>query len=66
MLLAITRYAIADHVVSNDAFPNNPSWNRMDVVVLYWLTNTLSPNLRSFKNVAASRGSCGLVLRTIS
>jgi hypothetical protein len=45
MLLALTRYALADHIESNDAFPDNPGWTRMDVVVLSWLTNTISPDL---------------------
>lgn len=35
MLLALTQYALADHVESNDAFPNTLGWNHMDVVVLY-------------------------------
>jgi hypothetical protein len=45
MLLALTRYALADHIESDDAFPDNPGWTRMDVVVLSWLTNTISPDL---------------------
>jgi hypothetical protein len=34
MLLALTRYALIDHVESNDAFPDNPGWTGMDVIAL--------------------------------
>jgi hypothetical protein len=28
MLLAMMRYALADHVESDDAFPDNPGWTK--------------------------------------
>jgi hypothetical protein len=45
MLLAVMRYALADHVESDDTFPDNLVWTRIDVVVLSWLTNTISLDL---------------------
>jgi hypothetical protein len=45
MLLALTRYALTDHVESDDAFPENPGWIRINAVVLSWLTNTISHDL---------------------
>jgi hypothetical protein len=45
MLLALTSYALADHVESNDAFPDNPGWAKMDAIILSWLTNTISLDL---------------------
>jgi hypothetical protein len=45
VLLALTRYALTDHVESDDAFPDILGWTRMDVVILYWLTNMISPDL---------------------
>jgi hypothetical protein len=44
MLLALTRYALTDHVESDDAFLDNTGWTRMDAVDLSWL-NTISPDL---------------------
>jgi hypothetical protein len=26
MMIALTRYSLADHVLSDDAFPNDPAW----------------------------------------
>jgi hypothetical protein len=46
MLMALTQYSLADHVLSDDAFTDNPAWTRMDVVVLYWLTNTITVDLQ--------------------
>jgi hypothetical protein len=34
MLLALTRYALADHVESDKAFPDNLGWTKMDVIIL--------------------------------
>jgi hypothetical protein len=46
MLMALTRYSLADHVLSDDAFTDDPVWTRMDVVVLCWLTNTITVDLQ--------------------
>jgi hypothetical protein len=46
MLMALTQYSLADHVLSDDAFTDNPAWTRMDVVVLCWLTNTITVDLQ--------------------
>ncbi|XP_062182036.1 uncharacterized protein LOC133886303 [Phragmites australis] len=45
VLLTLERYALADHVLSDAAFPAVPSWRRMDAVVLSWVLGTLSPEL---------------------
>jgi hypothetical protein len=34
MLLALTRYALTDHVKFDNTFLDNPGWIRMDVVIL--------------------------------
>jgi hypothetical protein len=46
MLMALTRYSLVDHILSNDAFIDDPMWTRMDTVVLCWLTNTVTSNLQ--------------------
>jgi hypothetical protein len=37
---------LADHVLSDDAFTDDPAWTMMDVVVLCWLTNTITADLQ--------------------
>jgi hypothetical protein len=60
MLMALTQYSLADHVLSDDAFTDNPTWTRMDVVVLCWLTNTITVDLqRSFRSMAVPRATSG-------
>jgi uncharacterized membrane protein YgcG len=46
MLMALTRYSLADHVLSDDAFIDDHAWTRMDVVFLCWLTNTITADLQ--------------------
>ena len=46
MMMALTRYALADHVESDDALPDDPGWKRMDSVILNWLSNSISSDLR--------------------
>jgi hypothetical protein len=41
MMLALTRYALTD-----EAFLDDPGWTRIDIVILCWLTNTISPDLQ--------------------
>jgi hypothetical protein len=66
MLMALTRYSLTDHVLSDDAFTDDPVWTRMDVVVLCWLTNTITVDLRrSFGSVAIPRTTCGSPWRTM-
>jgi hypothetical protein len=45
MMVALTRYSLIDHVLSDDALPDGPAWTRMDAIVLCWLNNTLTPDL---------------------
>jgi hypothetical protein len=35
IMLALMIYALADHVKSDDAFPNDPRWTKMDAIVLF-------------------------------
>jgi hypothetical protein len=46
MLKALTRYSLADHILYDDAFTDDPTWTMMDVVVLCWLTNTITADLQ--------------------
>jgi len=45
MLLALGKYALADHVLSDAIYPNNPHWVRMDLHVLSWLYGTITTDL---------------------
>jgi hypothetical protein len=45
MLMAMTRYSLTNHVLSDDAFTDDPAWTRMDVVVLCSITNTITADL---------------------
>jgi hypothetical protein len=46
MLMALTRYSLADHVLFDDAYTDDPTWTRMDAVVLCWFTNTITADLQ--------------------
>ena len=46
MMMTLTRYALADHVESDDVLPDDPGWKRMDSVVLTWLSNSISSELK--------------------
>jgi hypothetical protein len=46
MLMALTRYSLIDHVLSDDAFTDNIAWTKIDAVVLYWLTNMIIVDLQ--------------------
>jgi hypothetical protein len=46
VLLTLRRYALSDHVLSNDTFVNVPAWDRMVMVVKSWLYDTISPELQ--------------------
>jgi hypothetical protein len=46
MLMALTRYSLTDHILSDDAFTGDHAWTRMDIVVLCWLTNTITVDLQ--------------------
>jgi len=45
VLLILGRFALKDHVLSDDSRPYDPAWSRMDCVVLSWLFNTISADL---------------------
>jgi hypothetical protein len=44
--MALTWYSLANHVLSDDAFTDDPVWTRMDVVILCWLTSTITSDLQ--------------------
>lgn len=44
-LLTLGRFSLKDHVLSDDARPDDPAWSRMDCVVVSWIFNTISPDL---------------------
>lgn len=44
-LVTLGKYALTDHVLSDDAFPHHASWARMDCVVLTWLYGTIATDL---------------------
>jgi hypothetical protein len=46
MLMPLTRYSLADHVLSDDVFIDDPVSTRMDVVILCWFTNTITIDLQ--------------------
>jgi hypothetical protein len=45
VLLTLRRYALSDHVLSDDSFVDVPAWDRMDMLVKSWLFGTISPEL---------------------
>jgi hypothetical protein len=45
MLLALGKYALADHVLCDAAFPAVPHWVRMDLHVLSWLYGSITGDL---------------------
>lgn len=62
-LLAVGKYALSDHVLSDEAFPLVPSWAQMECTVLGWLHNTISSDLSEIvvtANATARRVWLGL------
>jgi len=45
ILLTLGRFALKDHVLSDDSRFADPTWSRMDCVVVSWLFNTISSDL---------------------
>jgi hypothetical protein len=45
VLLTLQRYALADHVLSDDSFVDVP-WDRMYMLVKSWIFGTISPELQ--------------------
>jgi hypothetical protein len=46
VLLTLWRYALSDHVLSDDTFVAVFAWDRMDMVVKSWLYDTISPEIQ--------------------
>jgi hypothetical protein len=44
-LNTLERYALVDHVLSDDDRSNDAMWKRMDCIVLSWLYDTINPEL---------------------
>ncbi|EAY83991.1 hypothetical protein OsI_39218 [Oryza sativa Indica Group] len=44
-LVTLGKYALADHVLSDNAFPQHAPWARMDCVVLTWIYGTIAADL---------------------
>jgi hypothetical protein len=44
-LLALGRYSLKDHVLSDESCSSDPAWNRMDCVVVSWIFTTISTEL---------------------
>lgn len=45
VLLTLGRYSLADLVLSDAFYPNDPAWLCMECLVLSWLYNSISPEL---------------------
>jgi hypothetical protein len=57
VLLTLRRYALADHVLSDDSFVDVPAWDMMDMLVKSWIFGTISPELQDVTR------QCGLTAR---
>lgn len=44
-LITLGKYALTDHVLSDNTFPDVAPWHRMDCVVVSWIFGTISANL---------------------
>jgi len=54
-LLLVGKYALTDHVLSNEVFPMVPAWARMECTVLGWLQNTISAELSEIVTAPTAR-----------
>jgi hypothetical protein len=46
MVMALTWYSLADHILSNNAFTDDLMWTKLDAIVLCWLTNMITAHLQ--------------------
>jgi hypothetical protein len=53
MLLTLKRFSLADHVLCSTVFLEDLAWDRMDNIVLSWVTGTISVEL---KDIIRERG----------
>jgi hypothetical protein len=58
-ILTVGKYALTDHILSDDFFPTTPSWARMECTVLAWINNTISTELSEIVHMTdpTARGS---------
>jgi hypothetical protein len=45
MMMVLERYALLDHVNSDDASSTDLGWHQMDNIVLNWISNSITPEL---------------------
>jgi hypothetical protein len=45
-LTVLGKYALARHVLEDEAFPTHPAWLQVDCVVLTWIYSTVSGDLQ--------------------
>jgi hypothetical protein len=46
MVIALTWYSLADHILSNNTFTDDLMWTKLDAIVLCWLTNMITTHLQ--------------------
>lgn len=44
-LVVLGKYELTDHVICDDAKPDQPAWVRMEKTFLHWIFNTVAPDL---------------------
>jgi hypothetical protein len=54
MMMVLERYALLDHADSDVASSTDPGWRRMDIVVLNWISNSITLELHQ---VVRERGA---------
>jgi len=63
VLFILGRFALKDHVLTNNSRPYDPAWSCMDCVVLSWLFNTISADLLDVIHEHAGLTACAAWLR---
>ncbi|EEC82022.1 hypothetical protein OsI_25984 [Oryza sativa Indica Group] len=63
LLVILSKYALADHVLTDNYRPNRPDWMRMDCVVLSWMYGTISTDL--LESVMTHTTTARLVWRSL-
>jgi hypothetical protein len=54
LLLALSKYALANHVLCDAAYPAVPHWVRMDLHVLSWIYGSITSELFEIVTTASS------------
>jgi len=53
-LVTLGKYALTDHVLSDDAHPTRSTWQQMDCTVLSWIYGTIKDDLQQQQPYFAS------------